>query len=78
MAVLSSKAAITKGPSRKVACNTGRGTMIVICPCGRRNRFDSFSWAGHGACRCRGCKMLIATDGTVADSRQELRDVRPV
>lgn len=66
------KASIRKAAPKTVSGGAGRGRYLVTCICGRTNLFDAFSWAGHRACRCKGCWRFIFQDGTVADSKSEL------
>lgn len=37
----------------------GRTQDFVLCPCGFVNAFYRWSWAGHGALRCRACESRI-------------------
>jgi hypothetical protein len=71
------KAIITAASPGRVRGNAGRGYKMVYCTCGWRNCFDTFSWGGHKALRCKRprCRALIAQDGTVADTRAELKEV---
>lgn len=71
------KSIILKAAPGRVAGGAGRGYRMVYCArCGYRNHFDTFSWGGHKALRCKrpSCRRLIARDGTVADTRAELRE----
>lgn len=66
------KAVIEKAAPRKLIAGA-RGRYRVKCLCGRMNMFDAFSWAGHGALKCKGCKRFISQSGVIADSRSELK-----
>jgi len=72
------KSVITGAAPGRVAGGAGRGHRRACCArCGYNNCFDTFSWGGHKALRCQrpSCRRLIALDGTVADTRAELREV---
>lgn len=70
------RAIILKAAPGRVRGNAGRGYKMAYCTCGYRNHFDAFSWGGHKALRCKrpSCRALIAQDGTVADTRAELKE----
>lgn len=73
MALDDRKATIEKTAPRSLVAGVGRGRFAVTCPCGRRNIFDAFSWAGHGALRCKKCRRFIDQAGAVGDSRDDLK-----
>ena len=41
----------------------GRVRDVVLCACGHTNRFYTWSWAGNGKARCRGCGAWIMYAG---------------
>ena len=49
----------------------GRGRDYVLCPCGHTNRFYTWSWAGNGKGRCKGCGkwIMYATLAVVEPTR---------
>ena len=73
MALDAIKATIEKTVARSLAGGVGRGRFAVTCTCGRRNIFDAFSWAGHGALKCKKCRRYIDQTGAVGDSRDDLK-----
>jgi cytosine/adenosine deaminase-related metal-dependent hydrolase len=73
MALDAMKATIEKTVARSLAGGVGRGRFAVTCTCGRRNIFDAFSWAGHGALKCKKCRRYIDQTGAVGDSRDDLK-----
>lgn len=73
MALDVNKATIEKTVPRSLVGGGGRGRFAVTCTCGRRNIFDAFSWAGHGALRCKKCRRFIDQTGCVGDSRNDLK-----
>jgi hypothetical protein len=70
------KAIIEKTSPRSLVGGVGRGRFVVTCTCGRRNIFDAFSWAGHGALKCKKCRRFINQAGAVGDSREDLKQSR--
>jgi hypothetical protein len=68
------KAKIVNIWTKRVRGGAGRGIYVVECPCGYESNFDSLSWGGHRALRCKNprCGLFIAKDTLrVGQTRKE-------